>query len=141
MQQSLGRLLAILYRKKQMYINTHLKELGITSGEVGFLMSLYREEGQTQEALCCALHIDKAAATRALGMLQKKGYVTKKQDRQDRRCNRIFLTNRARENQAQVIEVMRHWSEVIAQNLGEPQYQALCSALESINELKQKEWQ
>ncbi len=124
-----------------MYVNTHLKAFGITSGEVGFLMTLYREEGQTQEALCSSLHIDKAAATRALGMLQKKGYVTKKQDSQDKRCNRIYLTKSAKDIQPQVIAVMHHWSGHIAQVLGKERYQALCETLQQINEIEQKEWQ
>ena len=141
MQQSLGRLVAILYRKKQMYVNTRLKDVGITSGEVGFLMSLYRKEAQTQEALCTALHIDKAAATRALHILEKKGYVYREQDSLDRRCKRIYLTNKARDIEKTVQTVMHRWSEIIAQSLGEERYQELCSILEQINNLEQKDWQ
>lgn len=141
MQKSLGRLIAIIYRKKQIYVNTRLKEIGITSGEVGFLMSLYRKEGQTQEALCTSLHIDKAAATRALRILESKGYVTKEQDCQDRRCNRIYLTKKARDIKTTVQNVMQRWSEIIAQSLGEERYQELCCTLEQINNLEQKAWQ
>ncbi|MCK9348999.1 MAG: hypothetical protein M0P41_08680, partial [Sphaerochaeta sp.] len=61
MNTSLGRLIAILHRNKQMYLNARLKAYGITSAEVGILMSLYRKEGRTQEELSQWLHIDKAA--------------------------------------------------------------------------------
>jgi len=66
MYTSLARHLAILHRHNQRYLNQVLKPYSLTSGEVGFLMSLYQAEGQTQEELSTALVIDKAATARAM---------------------------------------------------------------------------
>ncbi len=133
MQPSFGRLVATLYRKNQMYINAKLKCFGITSGEVGFLMSLYRQEGQTQEELASFLSIDKAAATRSLCTLEQKHYIERRQDQHDKRCNRIFLTPESRKIETEVVTCIHQYSEHIASLLGEPTYQELCTTLERIN--------
>ncbi|MDD4574200.1 MAG: MarR family winged helix-turn-helix transcriptional regulator, partial [Sphaerochaeta sp.] len=62
--QSIGRLIAILHRKSQIFTNKALKEFSLTSAEYPFLFALYHKEGQTQEELSSYLYIDKAATAR-----------------------------------------------------------------------------
>ncbi|MGE4453456.1 MAG: MarR family winged helix-turn-helix transcriptional regulator [Sphaerochaeta sp.] len=133
MYNSLGRLVAILHRNNQMYLNSHLKEWDITSAEVGILMNLFMEEGKTQEELSKWVHIDKAATTRTVHGLEEKGIIWRKQDSLDRRCNRIHLTQKGRELELHVIPVVRAWSEHIAHLVGEESYTSLCEGLESIS--------
>ncbi|WP_319756745.1 MarR family transcriptional regulator [uncultured Sphaerochaeta sp.] len=132
MNTSLGRLIAILHRNKQMYLNARLKAYGITSAEVGILMSLYREEGRTQEELSQWLHIDKAATTRTVHALEEKGIILRKHDDRDRRCNRIYLTDKGKALESSVVPVVRGWSEHISKLAGEDTYNRLCSDLEAI---------
>ncbi len=132
MNTSLGRLVAILHRNNQMYLNAHLKEHGITSAEVGILMSLYREEGRTQEELSQWLHIDKAATTRTVHTLEEKGIIVRKHDERDRRCNRIYLTEKGKALEPSVVPVVRGWSEHINKLVGKDTYNRLCGDLESI---------
>ncbi|WP_332445963.1 MarR family winged helix-turn-helix transcriptional regulator [Sphaerochaeta sp.] len=137
---SLGRLIAILYRKNQIYLNTQLKPYNLTSGEVGLLMSLYQEEGQTQEALSAALNIDKAATARTVKVLEQKGYVNREQDTEDKRCNRIHLTENARVLQHDIVSVIQNWSRNIATFLGEKSYAELYSNIKNIIDYTQQEY-
>lgn len=137
---SLGRLIAILYRKNQIYLNTQLKPYNLTSGEVGLLMSLYQEEGQTQEALSAALNIDKAATARTVKVLEQKGYVNREQDTEDKRCNRIHLTEKARVLQHDIVSVIQNWSRNIATFLGEKSYAELYSNIKNIIDYTQQEY-
>nr|WP_319473946.1 MarR family transcriptional regulator [uncultured Sphaerochaeta sp.] len=132
MNTSLGRLVAILHRNNQMYLNAQLKKYDITSAEVGVLMSLFRKEDRTQEELSQWLHIDKAATTRTVHTLEEKGILIRKQDDHDRRCNRIFLTEKGKALQPKVAPVVRAWSEHISKIAGEETYTRLCNDLESI---------
>jgi len=117
MSQSIGRLISILHRHSQMYINKALKEFSITSAEYSFILALYREEGQTQEELSKYLAIDKAATARAIQTLQEKGYVTKVQDEKDRRCNHIHLTPLANKNREEIIQRIKAWSTYITEGM------------------------
>ncbi|ADY12311.1 MarR family winged helix-turn-helix transcriptional regulator [Sphaerochaeta globosa] len=132
MQHSLSRLVAILHRNHAMYVNRVLKPWNITSGEVGFLMTLYQEEGRTQEQLSSILSIDKAAATRALTSLQDKGYIQRRVNEQDKRCKCIYLTQKAKELRQVITTQVRTWNSKAANLIGESTYDQLCLSLETI---------
>ena len=117
MSQSIGRLISILHRQSQIYINKALKEFSITSAEYSFILALYRKEGQTQEELSRYVAIDKAATARAIQTLQEKGYVTKVQDERDRRCNHIHLTPLANKNREEIIRRIKAWSTYITEGM------------------------
>ena len=59
-RRSVGKYISILYRYAQSYIATHLKPLGIGSGQYMFLVALYKNDGYSQEQLSQSLMIDKA---------------------------------------------------------------------------------
>ncbi|MGH0054524.1 MAG: MarR family winged helix-turn-helix transcriptional regulator [Sphaerochaetaceae bacterium] len=136
---SLGRLVAILHRNNQMYLNSHLKPWDITSGEVGILMRLYSKEGKTQEELSQWMHIDKAAITRTIHTLEEKGIIIRKQDSKDRRCNRIYLTEKGKQLEAEIVPIVRSWSEHISKIIGQEAYTMLCEELESLLSVLKKE--
>ncbi len=109
-QQSIGRLIAILHRQSQIYTNSALKEFSLTSAEYPFLFALYHREGQTQEELSSYLYIDKGATARVIKTLIAKGFVIKKQDSQDKRCNRIFLTQKAKQQREDIHRCVMQWN-------------------------------
>ena len=61
------------------------------------LVHLYRQDGQTQQALARIAVKDKAAITRLLNGLEKKNIVLRIPDRNDKRSNLVYLTNKAKE--------------------------------------------
>ncbi|MEA4859502.1 MAG: MarR family winged helix-turn-helix transcriptional regulator [Sphaerochaeta sp.] len=132
MYSSLARHLAILHRHNQRYLNQVLKPYSLTSGEVGFLMSLYQTEGQTQEELSAALVIDKAATARALKVLIDKGFVTRTQDEKDKRCNRIHLTEHAKALEGELTNQVRRWNQNLIEQFGSETYEQICAHLASI---------
>ncbi|MBQ9933694.1 MAG: MarR family transcriptional regulator, partial [Ruminiclostridium sp.] len=56
-----------------------------------------KNEGYTQEELTAHVGVDKAATARAVRSLEEKGYVTRIQDPQDKRQNRVYPTESAKE--------------------------------------------
>lgn len=132
MRKSIGRSISILHRQAQIYINHALKEFNITFAEYAFLLYLYRKEGITQDELSAYLHIDKAATARAVISLEEKGYIKKDKDPADKRCNRVYLTDKAIENKDQIRKRVWQWSEILTEDIDENTKDILISALESM---------
>jgi len=130
--QNIGRLIAILHRQCQIFTNKALKEFSLTSAEYPSLLALYHREGQTQDELSSYLYIDKAAITRIIKSLVAKGFVIKKQDLQDKRCNRIFLTEKAKRKQEDIHKRVMQWNAFITESLDGEAYLNTYNALQKM---------
>ncbi len=132
MQNNIGRLLSILHRQSQIYLSTALKKYDLSSGEYPFLLFLYKKDGVTQDELSSYLYIDKAATTRAIQSLEAKNYVIKCKDDIDKRCNHIYLTEKAIKLNEQIKNEIRNWNEFLTENLDADTVQNLYSTLEEM---------
>ena len=65
---------------------------GITFEMLQVLSSLWHEQGITQQELAARICKDKACLTSLMNNLEKKGYVCRKEDPNDRRNKRVYLT-------------------------------------------------
>lgn len=132
MKNSIGRLVSILHRQSQIYINNALKDFDITSAEYSFLLCLYKKDGVTQDDLSDYLYIDKSATARAIKSLEQKGYVTRDRDEEDRRFNRIYLTNKAKLNKTEITKRIWRWSELLAEELDKETVDTVLSVLQEM---------
>lgn len=92
-----GRVLTHLARKCQIASANALQPYNLTAAEEPFFMHILKNEGYTQEELTAQVGVDKAATARAVRSLEEKGYVTRIQDPQDKRQNRVYPTESAKE--------------------------------------------
>lgn len=134
-----GRLIAMLYRKSNVFWTMELKESGLSAAEYPIMLCLYRSDGITQEDISQEVQVDKSAVTRALQSLADKGLVERRRDRRDRRCNRIFLTDKARQYQEQVENLREHWNEILLNGMNGEEKQIFIRLLNRAAE-KAKEW-
>lgn len=132
MDVNIARLISILYRKNHIYMNAALKVYGITASEQPFVMYLYENNGATQEEMSAYLCIDKAATTRAVQSLIKKGYVTRQKDGVDKRYNRIYTTKLAERNRDEILMRYNLWDVFLTSNMDEETKLAFSSALEDM---------
>lgn len=74
-----------------------LKEAGIdiTSAQVAVLYTLWHKDGVSQREIATQVTKDMPSITRLLDDMDKRGLITRKQDKKDRRSNLIFLTAKA----------------------------------------------
>ncbi len=119
MEKSVGRLVSILYRKNQVYLNIALKPLQITASELPFLLYLFRNAntGISQEALSAYLLIDKAATARAVQSLLQKGFIRKEKDETDRRANKIYVTDLGEQRSRLVKARLEQWTHFLTEGL------------------------
>jgi DNA-binding MarR family transcriptional regulator len=75
------------------------------------LVHLYRKDGQTQQELARVAIKDKAAVTRLLNILERKNVVLRIPDRHDKRSKLVYLTNKAKDFQPELIAVVKELLE------------------------------
>ncbi|OCT15016.1 hypothetical protein A8709_12920 [Paenibacillus pectinilyticus] len=110
-RNSIPRWVSLIYRYGQMYIGDHLKHFEIGRGQHIFLNALYKEDGLTQEELADYLKIDKGTTAKALKKLEEQGYILRNVSERDKRCNEVFLTEKARGIKEDVRKVLTDWRE------------------------------
>ena len=97
MANCVGRVLTRLARKCQIAVGNALQQYNLTAAEEPFLMAILNNEGFSQEALTAYVGVDKAATARAVRSLEDKGLLTRVQDPRDKRQNRVYPTEKAKE--------------------------------------------
>lgn len=125
--------------KCQIYTGNALSKYGLTAAEQPFLRALQRHEGVTQEELTTLVQVDKAATARAVKSLESKGLLSRVQDEQDRRQNRIYLTDAARELKDAVRSELRRFNDLLTAGIDseslEMTYAVLLKMQENLNDI------
>lgn len=132
MEKSVGRLVSILYRKNQVYLNVVLKQLNLTAAELPVLTYLLGHNGVSQEELSSYLVIDKASTARVVQSLLEKGFLRKEKDQSDRRANKVFLTELAYEQKDKIFNHLQHWSAFLQEGLDEDSVDTMFKVLEDM---------
>lgn len=124
--------MSILHRQSQIYINNALKDFNVTSAEYSFLLYLYSHDGSTQEEMSDFLFIDKSAATRAISSLEKKGFLYRKRHEDDKRYNRVYLSEHALKLEDQIRKRVHSWSDFLSEGLDENTVETVLITLEEM---------
>lgn len=78
------------------------------------------------------LYIGKSATARAIKSLETKGYVIKNKDENDKRINRIFLTDKAKNLQEDIKQHIFYWSEFLLKDIDEESMEFFYKILENM---------
>ena len=106
---AIGRNILILSRRFNNFLSAELRDDDLTATELMYLSVLFDKDGQTQEELAQALDIDKAATTRTIRQMEARGIVVRKEDENDKRAKRVFLTDQARPYLDRIKQIQQHW--------------------------------
>lgn len=96
------------------------------------LIHLYRQDGQTQQALARTAVKDKAAITRLLNALEKKNIVLRVPDRNDKRSKLIYLTHKAK---AFKLELMNLVEEMLCEAEAGISAEEMAQCRETLNKI------
>ena len=113
----IGKYISLLHRKGSIFINRELSNYGIGSGQFMFLLELYIKDGRNQEELSERLKIDKGTTARALKKLEEQGFITRLKDECDKRSNKIYLTQKAKDVQENVYDILDEWNKKLRESL------------------------
>ncbi len=104
---SLGYQLGLLNRLYDRCLQDALKDYGVAPGQFAPLVMLFEEDGLTQAELCRRINVEQPTMANTLDRMERDGLVKRKADSDDRRRAHVFLTARAKNIQAQVMEAAR----------------------------------
>jgi DNA-binding MarR family transcriptional regulator len=126
--ESIDMMLAQVCRLHHTRAHTLLESLGLYRGQPPMLHALWRQEGLTHSELAELLHVRPATITRMLQRMEKAGFVERRQDAEDRRVSRVYLTQAGRAIQS---GVQRVWRTLEAETLAgmTPEERALLERL------------
>ena len=92
----IGYMLSDVARLMRTVFDRRMRELGLTRGQWLVLTRLCRRPGASQTELADMLEVDRASAGRMIDRMEKGGWVERRADADDRRINRLHLTDEAR---------------------------------------------
>lgn len=104
--QSVGFTLAKARNLMAAEIDAALKEYGITSQQMGILLSLDRGPASTPFELSTLLGIDTGLMTRVLDKLELKGLLKRSRSDEDRRIVNLILTKKGHQLAEQIPDIV-----------------------------------
>ncbi len=111
LQDYIGFRLLQIHRAHRSRTEAAFNELGLHTGQEWALFQLWNEEGQTQTQLVSSLRVEPPTVTKTLDRLEKAGLVERRQDLDDARVSRVYLTPAGRALEAKVRQI---WDDLEA---------------------------
>ncbi len=100
-------------REAEKSVLRYLREDGVGTAEIDLIHALRHNTGCTQAKLAEILNADKAAVARRTQNLEKKGYLVRKDDPNDKRSRLLFPTEKAETLKASKAEIESAFYEYI----------------------------
>lgn len=108
--------------------------LGLYTGQEMLLYQLWKQEGLTQSELVEILCVDPSTVTKTLQRLEQAALVERRQDAEDARVSRVYLTPKGRALQAPVQAIWDDLETLTVQGLSEVEKALMRRLLEQIQE-------
>ena len=133
-EESIGRLVAILYRIGLSHTGKQFEPYGLGRGQFAFLAELFSQDGISQEELASSIRCDKATVTRAMQQLESHGYVERRRSTEDGRVNLVYLTDKAQNFKPTLFAILSDWTDILAQGLSSKERRLLNDLLNRLVE-------
>lgn len=124
----------ILHRKMNMLLTNMLEGLDIGHGQYMFIMELYGNEGINMTTLSRQIDIDIANTTRAIKKLKENGYVRVDVSEEDRRSQKMYLTQKGKDMRNKLVECVDEMNRVLLEGLDEEKRQMLFELLDTVTQ-------
>ena len=112
-----GTYISVLLRQLNLFFSHELSEVEITASELMYLSQLYTRDGLTQDEMATKISVDKAATTRTIQGMEKKGLIVRDSNEKDHRSKCVYLTDKAKQMEGHIRELQKKWSDYITQDM------------------------
>ena len=132
MQKTISFLIKGLYRDFYRYATAELKELGVSYGQLPFLLYIGKHPSTSQGALKKATQADWGHAKRSVDRLIEAGFVERFCDPTDKRRSLLLLSPKGEDAYRFCHELFHRWDEAHLGALNEEEEAQLLRLLEKI---------
>ncbi|WP_138494791.1 MarR family winged helix-turn-helix transcriptional regulator [Paenibacillus pinistramenti] len=129
LDESLGFLLGVAYRKVAQLFQHHLKDHNMTPEQWAVLYRISEEDGMIQREIGRRAEKDKPTTTRILASLEEKGLIRKVGGTEDRRSVRVYITPEGRTKVQQIEPLERAAMEEARAGFSDEEYKLLMGLL------------
>lgn len=116
---NLLKIISLIYRKMQIYLDGKMSELEISCGALPFIMITCENGGINQNRFCEILDISKGTVAKNLAKLEEQGFVTRRESPDDARCTIVYPTEKAMEIYPSLVEAGESWIELMTKDMTE----------------------
>lgn len=134
--------LYLLLRHGKEFCHNQIKNMGVSDTEHMICTFLLGHCGGSQDDVADALRLDKATVARALSSLEKKGYVERSINLDNRRKYILTLTQNGKESISEIADIYDVWLSKISSCLTEQEqknFDDYCERLLKVSEELNKE--
>ena len=129
---NIGRSINVLYRCSQAYRADKLEGTGISPSIYFYLFSICKSPAINQEELAKMLYINKSSVARALKSLETNGFITRKQDENDKRILLVYPTKKAEAILPKIREISGNWNEFLLGSLTDKERDSFEAIIEKL---------
>lgn len=133
------RYITKIARAASQYANLYLKDTDIGTSEYECLHFIRKNGGMSQEKLRSILNIDKSAITRMVVNLEKKGYLYRLQDKNDKRSKKLFVTDKVIDMKNMTSSVENFFYEWLLEDIEEDEKKVFIRVLDELYKKSKKE--
>ena len=126
----LGKTVKILEYYLQERFNNH--NLDLTKEQMIVLKRLHDKDGLSQNELAFLTLRNKSSLTRLLSKMEKKNYILRKQFKEDKRINHVYLTEYGVETFKKTKPAIKEMIEIMEQNISDSEKQQMIKTLKKI---------
>ena len=130
--EPIGRYISQIHRKGNSFITKEISKFGIGSGQIMFLMQLYKKDGISQEELSENLNIDKGTTCRAIKKLEEEEFLIRVKDENDKRAYKLYLTQKSKDMEENIKNILHEWESNISKELSQEEVEVLLNLLKKI---------
>ena len=105
----------------------------ITPDQFAVLIRLWNEDGLSQKELCEKTLKTKSNMTRILDSMEKKGFVSRRMNNEDRRSYNIYLTQKSNSIQDKLVLAAVNMNHQIFKNITDEEQKNLVRVLDNIS--------
>lgn len=133
-ENSIGPWLGKTVKIIEYHLHERFKENGIdlTKEQMVVLKKLHEQDGLSQNELAFLVLRNKSSLTRLLSKMEKKRYITRKQSKEDKRINHVYLTNGGKSVFKNSKPVIKELIETMEQNISISEKQHIIKILKKI---------
>ena len=130
----LFRKFSIIQRYSQIFVTQHLKENNVSRCHAPILMTIYLKEGLTQNELAEHLKFNKGAVAKLVKAIEHEGYITRRNDDNDRRLQRLYLADKGHKVIPEIKQLEADLSEQMMEGFSDSEKRVLHNMLNRIIE-------
>ena len=129
-----GTYISVLMRQLTLFFGHELSDVEITASELMYLSQLYNRDGLTQEEMAAVITVDKAATTRTIQGMEKKGLVRREAHEENYRAKRVYLTDKAKNAEPRIRELQKKWVDFITQDMTQKEAEVFAAQLKKMSQ-------